>query len=185
MIDLFPKASGLPPSLLTLAEIKAALRIDHDGDDARLPGLALAAQQAVESRASVMLTEREMVARADVWDNWRLWVGPVTAVVVGYTDEAGGEQTLDPAAYSLIDDCGPTVVRLANGFSAPAMLAGSRITITATVGYAPGECPADMRGVVEMLAARLYDSPEMVVDDQAARAIDWLIAPFRIGRNIG
>lgn len=132
---------------LTLEAAKRHLSIDASDDsfDALIGEDYLPAARAhVESITGSKLVEQVLSAQAASWaDLARLPFGPVQSITsITYTDTAGDAQTLDAADYELWNDGMDAEVRASYGVTFPAIRAGSRITLTATVGYEspPAEC---------------------------------------------
>lgn len=89
---------------VTLSEAKLHLRVDHSADDTLITALIVAAREQAEHKTGrVLVTQTwEQVLDAFPADEMRLDVPPVQSITsVKYLDEAGDEQTLDGAAYSL------------------------------------------------------------------------------------
>ncbi len=168
-----------PPAAepVSVAELKARLRVTHDAEDDLIAALIPAARQRVESELGLALqptgfsetfdpyVERVALSRAP-----RVAVG---AVSVG--DGAGGWTALDPAAWRLSADDRPTRVQ------APSVVCGlcaGALRVDYTAGFA--DCPAALKEAVLALAVEAYERRGDPAPTLAAAAA-WL-APFRRGR---
>jgi len=89
---------------LTLAEIKADLRIDHNNDDATLQRTMVEAQEWLERRLQLRLMTQTWQLTVDTFPaaEMNLPFGPVQSVTsVKYDDPDGAEQTLAADQYIL------------------------------------------------------------------------------------
>ena len=99
-----------PAPAAALAEVKAYLRIGHDGEDALLAGLIGAAGEACEAFTRRALMVRELIETLPGTGAWtRLGAAPVMAI----TAVAAGDVPLAPGDYAVdIDSAGEGWVRL-------------------------------------------------------------------------
>lgn len=147
---------------VSLAEVKAHLRIDADDEDALLVSIVEAATGQIEARlgrALVTRTVRQTFRRFS--PVLRLAASPVQSVTsVVYLDAAGVERTVAASAYRVegIGDAA-TIVPVT---SWPAT--GSEpdaVGVTYVVGLGDADdVPAEIRSAVRMLAGGLYENRE-------------------------
>lgn len=122
---------------VSLTQIKAQLRVDSSDEDALIERLGKAARDHVEMYCGVRFASRtSVVMRCDGFDDFaRLPEAPVSSVAVTYVDTDGATQTLATSVYELRADGLESALVLKYGQSWPAIRLGSRITVTATIGY--------------------------------------------------
>jgi len=136
-------APGTEP--VTPAQAKAQCRIlsSDTSFDTEITRLITAARSFVEAYCGVRFAQRTGIAlKCDSFADFaRLPEAPVSAVAVTYVDTDGATQTLATTVYELRGDELETAVVLKYGQAWPAIQAGSRITATATLGYATAPEP--------------------------------------------
>lgn len=148
---------------VAVATAKQHCRVDTADEDAMFAIYVAAARDMVEKACNVRFAQRTSVAlRCDSFDDFTaLPEAPVSAVAISYTDTAGVAQTLPGSVYELRnDDLSPSVV-LKYGQTWPATQSGSRITVTATIGYSSP--PAAVRAAMLLTIGHLYENRESIV----------------------
>lgn len=105
----------------------------------------------------------------------RLPAAPLRAIsAISYVDPAGAPQTLGGSVYEAhLDGLMPSIA-LAYGAAWPAIRPGSRITVTATAGYAtPAAVPGDMLMALILLVAgsNLMGGRDMLVRTEATEGV--------------
>lgn len=175
---------------LTVAEVKAALRIDHDHEDGLLSSLIVTAREYVES-----VTCRQLILAT-----YNLYIDsfppvivlprpPVTAVsLIVYYDAANTLRSLSAPSqfeYSGLDE--PCSIVPVYGFSWPATYPRQYaviVTYTAGYGASGASVPEPIRRAMLLLIGHWYEHREEVVDGgTVARmdvAADALLAPYRM-----
>jgi uncharacterized phiE125 gp8 family phage protein len=158
-------ASILAPATepVTLAQAKSHLRVDHSDDDTLIAGLIKAARAHLEAACAVRLSARTGVTfKCDGFADFaRLPEAPLTAVTsIVYFDQTGTSQTLSSTVYELRSDGLDASIVLKPDQSWPAVQVGSRITVTATVGYQTA--PEDLSHALLLLVGHLYESRSAV-----------------------
>lgn len=186
-----------PPAAepVSLAEVKAHLRVDLPDEDALISALAVAARQAVEARGGLALiaqawrfaldappeVEFAPFGAAGVGDI-ALPLSPVASIdAVSVVDIAGVAAPVDPALYETA--VGATGrVRALSPWPAPGHKLDG-VTVDFTAGYADAaSVPDALKQAVLLLAAHFYENRERA---QAERiysipdAVDALVAPYR------
>lgn len=188
LIRLVPPAD-LP---VTLEEAKDHLRVDFDDDDAVLTRLISVATARLDGREG-------MLGRCLMPQVWHLGLPaflpeiplplpPLISIdAVGYVDQAGATQTLDPSAYQVVGvgDADMARLRPAYGTSWPSTRAVSdAVTIDFTAGYQPealspplapsAAVPERLRQAILMLVGTLYD-------DSRTTTVETKVAPLPFG----
>lgn len=123
---------------ISLADAKKHVRSEHHADDdAYLGSLIASARDHVERYTGTFVAARPVTMRCDGFcDFTHVPLAPVQGVAVTYIDTDGAEQTLADTVYELRNDDLRTEIVLKYGQNWPAIQLGSRITVTADVGYA-------------------------------------------------
>lgn len=145
--------------LVTIAEARQQARTDpDDGHDAELVRLITVARNHTEKYCGIRIGAQTIVARCDSFgDMARLPEAPVTSITsIGYVDVHGNDQTLAGTVFELRSDELEAAVVLKVGQSWPAIQPGSRITLTAVVGYTSAP-PAVHHAMLERIAALFRD----------------------------
>ena len=160
-----------PP--ITLAEVKAQARVEHDDEDLLLQHYVDAATAWLDGPAGIL-------GRCLVTQTWRAEFNAVTGPIrlpfpdtvidsAVFTDAEGGELI---HAFELQDQ--RLLLRPVSGFGRPA-------AITFTAGYgAPTDVPAAIRQAMLLLVTQWYEHRQVTGTGTALPfAVDALLAPFR------
>ncbi|HYE49584.1 MAG TPA: head-tail connector protein [Azospirillaceae bacterium] len=147
---------------ITTAEAKAHLRVDGAAEDSLIAGLVAAARAHAEAYCGARLATQTVAMKCDGFaDLGRLPEAPVQSVAsVTYVDTSGDTQTLATSVYELRSDGLEAALVLKYGQAWPATRMGSRITVTAVVGYAT--LPKDIRHALLLLIGHWYVAREAV-----------------------
>lgn len=176
-----------PPEILpvSLAEAKAALRVDDDASDPLITGMIRAATAHLDGWTGILgqcLVEQEWRQDFDCFSRrLKLPLGPVIEITgVTWRDAAEVETTVDEASYALrVDSGGRWQVRFADAFSLSSSLAeDAGLSVTFVAGYAnipevpaDGDTPAvpaqstvpdDLKTAILLHVAHLYENREAV-----------------------
>lgn len=175
-----------PPAAdpVTLAEVKAHLRVSGADEDMLIQTYISAAVSALDGWSGILgrciVTQTWAQSFSEFPDDnyLRLPFPDVQSVTVTY--QLAGEQTLAGSNYTLAqDDAGSRVV-LANGASWPDTdERPDAVTVQMVVGYgAANDVPAALRLAILIHVAQMYDH-RSVGGDGAPMAYSALIAPYR------
>jgi len=126
--------------LISLADAKLALRVDHDADDLLIVQLIEAATWEAQTHAARAFVTQTLELPLDAWPAdgvVRLWWPPVQSVVsVKYYDADNVEQSVNSADYIAIVDVQPAIVVPARNKAWPTSLRDySPIRIRYIAGY--------------------------------------------------
>jgi uncharacterized phiE125 gp8 family phage protein len=132
-----PKVTTPATEPVLVAEAKRQCNVLHDDDDALFGALIAAARDHVERYCGTPLATQTVEMKCDAFcDLRRLSLAPAQSVSsISYIDTAGDEQTLPAASYEERFDGLEAAVVPAYGQRWPTTRPGSRITLTAVVGY--------------------------------------------------
>lgn len=192
LYDLKPVRTVAPAGpILTLAEAKAHLRVDHDDDDALITAIVQAATDHVDGYAGILgraLVSQTWRMNIECWPaRIRLPLAPVSAITsVKYYDTANAQQTLDGSNYALLDDAlSPLIVWTGTASLPPIFDREDAIEVLFVAGYggAASDVPQPIRHAALLLAGNLYESRETFVVGETVATLPFaamsLLAPFR------
>ncbi len=171
---------------VTLADLKAWLRLDGGDEDDLLVALLTAARLAVEEASGRRLVTQDWRLVRDAWPPDGVLIlplAPVQAVtVVRVRDAAGGAMVLPPSAWLLDAANDPPRLLLVGSPPVPGRRLGG-IEVDVTAGYGPpAAVPEPLRMAVRLTAARLFEHRGDGQDETGAAvppAAAALIAPSR------
>lgn len=174
---------------VTLAEAKAACRVDFDDDDAVITGLIAAAVDHLDGHAGV-LGGRALVTQT--WqqdfphpcDPLRLAIWPVASVTsVTYYDADNASQTLASSVYQLFADARGNYLGLKPDQDWPSVYdRRDALRVTYVAGAAVNAVPPAAKTAILMLVAHWYANREAVADGAKAsvpHGFDMLVKPLR------
>jgi uncharacterized phiE125 gp8 family phage protein len=171
---------------VTLADMKAHLRLDTSDEDDLVTALISAARLQVESRTR----------RALITQTWRLWLdrwpthtvlslklAPLRAVTAARVFNQAGVATPVPTSAFQVLGGAPGRI-LFTSVPAPGRAAGGiEIDVEAGYGPMPADVPADLRQSVRLLAAFWFENRALLPGGTAEAlpaGLDALLAPFRL-----
>lgn len=166
-----PKVTTPPTEPVLVSEAKRQCNVLHDDDDGLFAALISAARDHVERYCGTPLATQTVEVKCDAFcDLRRLSVAPAQSVTsISYVDTAGDEQTLPEPSFEERFDGLEAAVVPAYGQHWPATQPGSRITLTAVVGYEA--IPPAIKHAMLLWIAEAYlnrenaETPEWMVFD--------------------
>ena len=189
--------STAPSALLTTAEAKAHLRVDHNDDDTYIDGLVSAAAAVLDGPngmvGKALATQQWTLTRAPLYGAEILWLPVVpfgSVVSIAYYDADNVQQTLatDEAIAAVFSTAGSEDWGQVSPVTAwPAMYArADALTIVFSAGYGnPADVPANLLHAAKMLIGHWYENRETVVVGTIASelpmAVRALVDIHRIG----
>lgn len=181
-----------PPSAepISLAELKAHLRVDGDDEDALLAGLIRTAREHLERTAGLALISQDWRLYLDHWPETgvvEIGRGPVLSVgAVRAFDELGEESEISLAGHLLDGVRRPARLWLRERPAARQAINGVEIDFTAGFGEAGQDVPDVLKRAMLVHAAHMYEFRGAVpVELQPAgmpEGYDRLIAPHLMRR---
>lgn len=169
---------------VSLADMKAHLRLETDDENALVADLTASARVLVERRTRLLLISQSWRLTLDRWGETRrvpLPFGPVLAVTaVRVRPASGPPAALDPALYRLDGSRDPT--RLVVDATAPepgVAAAGLEIDATCGFGTDPASVPAPLRLAIRRLAAFWFERRGDGREAAMPPDVDALLAPYR------
>ncbi len=177
----------IPPTEepVSLAAMKAYLRIGHDGEDDLITDLIASARARLETESGLALVTRTIRQTYLSWPETLLTSGlilrPGPAIFledVRRVDEDSIETTLTPD-FRIQD--GRLCLRALSAL--PSLLDGGHVEITFTAGFgAPETVPSDLQLAVKILTSRIYyvrDRNPGADDISIPPDVQRLISPYR------
>jgi len=185
----------VPPaqSLLTLADVKAHMRVDHADEDALISGYINAATARLDGLSGILgralLTQTWTVEFPAFGKRLDIPLCPVQSATIQYYDSTNALQTLSSSVYAVLTDgLGPYVSLKYNQQWPQTYTRDDAVKITFVAGYGdtPASVPASIRIAMFLLVAHWYDNRSAVSVDKAASefpfAVSAQLAPFiRVG----
>ncbi|MCK9542479.1 MAG: head-tail connector protein [Novosphingobium sp.] len=157
---------------VTLAEVKAHIRVDHDAEDTAIADMILAATQRLDGRDGLLgcclITQSWTLTLNTFRTEIAIPLPPCQSIdALTYVDPDGVTQTLDAGAYQAfgLGSADGAKVRPAFGTSWPAIRSQPEavaITFTAGFGDDPGDVPEPIRTAIKMRVGHLYEHRESV-----------------------
>lgn len=153
-------APGTEPVTDAQAKEQCGVGSSDTAFNAKITRLITVARSHVEAYCGVRFGSRSSVAKCDSFDDMaRLPDSPVTTVTsVTYIDTEGATQTLAASVYELRADGIEAAIVLKPSQSWPAIQPGSRITLTAVVGYGAAPYATIPEGVVHAMLLWIADN---------------------------
>jgi uncharacterized phiE125 gp8 family phage protein len=181
-----------PPAAepVSLAELKAFLKVDGTDEDALIGSVATAARAHLETLTAKAFVTQGWRIRRDAWaPHGRLTfpIGPVRSLDAVTVTGSAGEVSLPLDPFRLDGDgLPPRLSWTPSAVPQPSVpLAGIAIDVTAGYG-APDDVPPPLRQAVRLLAAHWFENRTLVtLGHEVAvmpRTVDALIAPFLVRR---
>lgn len=157
----YPPATTVAAVSEPLAVADATEQVKADAGDAAdqayILALTKAARSHVEAYCGTPLASRTITVKCDAFTDFSAFpIAPLTSVSsIAYLDGAGANQTLSTDVYEVRTDGLTASIVLKSGQSWPTIQSGSRITVTAVVGYST--IPESIVHALKLLVADWYD----------------------------
>ena len=171
-------------SVITVADLKSHLRVDHSDEDTLIEAYRDAAIKWIEDYCNTRLGDVTAVGYLDYFKPSRFPIGPITAISsVTYLDTSNTTQTLDTAKYWY--DIKTNAARITFD-QVPDTYddAYHRVQINMTLGYAEADVPAPMLTAIRWMVAHLYEQRQPVATGTTAIELPIglyaILNPYRI-----
>ena len=176
-------ATPASDKIVTDAEAKAHLRVDHEDENSLIGALRDAACNHVELYCGVRFNTQTLTLKCDAFSDFaRLPEGPIASISsISYLDTDGASQTLAGTVYELRANGYESAIVLKYNQAWPFIRPGSQITVTAVAGAAAA--PADVKAATLLLIGHLYQNREAAAEALAVlpMGVDALLANHRRG----
>lgn len=177
--------TAAPDPLLTLAEAKDHLEIDHTDKDALITSLVAAASQMIDGydgmTGKAINTQTIKVSyRNAPGDHIDLQVFPVRALqAVSYFDETNTQQTINVNQFTLVSNEDYAWLEPIDGFTYPTLFdRADAISFTLQCGFA--ETPEPIKHAARLMVAHWFENRE-AASEKSVKSIDWAVDAL-IGR---
>ncbi|WP_234188671.1 head-tail connector protein [Shinella sp. NM-101] len=185
-------AELLPPAVepVTLAEVKAHLRLDTDDEDALLSALVRTARQYMEAETGLCLIVRLLRLYLDDWPEGRVIQiarGPVQAIeMLTVYDDFGAPVDVNAAGYVLDGAARPARLILPERPATARAMNGIEIDFTAGFGESGADVPDTLKRALLLHVAAMFElRGVLAVEDQPGavpEGYDRLVSPYRLRR---
>lgn len=179
------KITGTPVlnDIITVADLKAFLRVDHSDEDTYITALRQAAISTVEMMTDSRLGDVSAVGYMDYWHPVRVPIGPVQSITsITYLSASNTTETLGASYYYYDLQSQPARIH----FVSPPDLytdALHRVQINMVVGHPEASVPSPLLQAVRLIVGHLYENRiEEVTGTITTRlkvGIDALVSPYR------
>lgn len=181
-----------PPAVepVTLAEVKAHLRLETNDEDGLLGGLVRAARVHLETETGLCLILRALRLYLDDWPDGRVIQiarGPVQTIeTVTVYDALGAPVELDVAGYVLDGTARPARLVLPVRQASERAINGIEIDFAAGFGESGADVPDTLKRALLLHVATMYELRGVLSLDEQPGAMpqgyDRLVAPYRLRR---
>lgn len=158
--------------VLTLAEAKMHLRVDHDYSDAEISAWIAAATSMIDgpNGIGVALISQTWRQSLDTFPakGIEIRLGPVSAISsITYADTANVTQTLAPTSYAFDLDTYPVTIKPAYGKTWPDIYdkpGAIKVNFVAGYGLSAATVPASLKAAIKLLIGHWYANREAAGD---------------------
>lgn len=182
-LEFYPvrQAQVTPTGLLSLADAKAHLKVEHSDEDDLITALIETALDAIENMTGQLLGSTDCHLLADAWHSQAFTFGPITRIdAVKYYDETNTLVELNATHYWA--DIQSTPARIT--FSAPPSVYTDRhqaIRIECVAGHS--SLPKPLRQAALLLVGHYYENRQLTSSlkvNDVPMAVEFLVNPFRL-----
>jgi len=169
-------------SVITVADLKAHLRVDHSDEDTLITSLRGAAISWIEDYCNTRLGDVTAVGYIDHFYNARFPIGPVNSISsVTYKDAAGDTQTLATTKYWYDIKTKSARITFDN---VPDLYDDTfhAVQINMNIGYAEADVPEPILHAIRLLVGHLYENRQQVSRTNVYElplGIHSLVSPYR------
>jgi uncharacterized phiE125 gp8 family phage protein len=169
-------------AVISVADLKEHLRVDHSDEDTLIEAYRDAAIKWVEDYCNTRLGDVTAVYHMDAFHTTTIPVAPVSAISsVTYLDQAGDSQTLGTGYYWFDLKRQPARITFDN---APDVFDDTynAVQVNMTIGYAEASIPTPIVHAVRLMAANLYEQRQPVTHSQmyeVPMGLHSILSPYR------
>lgn len=169
-------------SIITVAQLKEHLRVDHTDEDTLIEALRDAAIAWIEDVCNTRLGDVSAVGYIDYFYNVRFPIGPINSIAsVTYLDTANATQTLPAAKYWFDIKTKSARITFDN---TPDLYDDTfnAVQVNMTVGYAEADIPQPLVHAIRLLVGHLYENRQTVTGfkmHELPLGIYSIISPYR------
>lgn len=141
---------------VTLAQAKTQCGVSTSDHDTQINALISAARAEIENYCGIKLVTQTVAVKCDSFDDLcRIPVAPLQSVSsLQYVDTAGDTQTVTSSVYEVRNEGLSPAIILGYNQNWPAVRLGSRLTLTAVVGYE--DVPADIQQAALLMIGQQF-----------------------------
>jgi len=176
--------------LLTIADAKAHLRVDHADEDVIISGLIDAAHAHIDGYGGTLgralITQTWTVDFSTFLNRMDIPLAPVQSATIQYYDSTNTQQTLATSVYAVLTDgLGPYIALKYNQQWPQTYARDDAVKVTFVAGYGAtaASVPAAIRAAMLLLIAHWYDNRSTLsIGESVAElplSVSALLAPFR------
>lgn len=170
-------------SVISVADLKTHLRVDHSDEDALIELYRDAAIAWVEDYCNTRLGDVTAVLHMDAFYTCQIPVAPVSAISsVTYLDQSGDSQTLGTSYWWADLKRQPARITFEN---APDLFDDTynAVQVNMTIGYAEASIPKPLVHAVRLMVAQLYEMRQPVQASQTYEVplgLHSILSPYRV-----
>jgi len=185
MIPIFIDGPAVEP--VSLAEMKAYLRVDDDGQDELIAGLVKAARLTVEAASRRILVEQRWRVVLDRWPHDGTILLPLSPLIavegITVTDAEGNAVALPAGAYETDALSDPPRIAVSGAPEPGRARNGISIALRVGFGTTPDSVPASLRLAIRILVAHWFENRGDMTGEQILPPEAFaLVAPFQRAR---
>lgn len=176
-------------SIITVAQLKENLRVDHTDEDTLIEALRDAAISWIEDYCNTRLGDVTAVGYLDSFHGQRFPVGPVNSISsVTYLDTANATATLAASKYWYDIKTKASRITFTN---VPSTYddAFNRVQINMNLGYTEATIPQPIIQAIRLMVGHLYENRQEVVQGgnvprELPMGMHALLSPYRIVTSV-
>ena len=170
-------------AVISVADLKEHLRVDHSDEDTLIEAYRDAAIKWVEDYCNTRLGDVTAVYHMDAFHTTTIPVAPVSAISsVTYLDQAGDSQTLGTSYYWFDLKRQPARITFDN---APDVFDDTynAVQVNMTIGYAEASIPKPLIHGIRLMVAQLYEMRQPVTGSttyEVPLGLHSIMSPYRV-----
>jgi uncharacterized phiE125 gp8 family phage protein len=172
-------------SIVSTADLKTFLRVDHSDEDTLIEALRSAAIEYVQNYCNLQLGDLPAVMYLDNFEGmFEVPIGPVASIIsITYNPTASTTSTLPTNQYYADLKRKPARISIVSPPSVYEYISNG-VQVNMTLGYAEGSIPDGLLHAVKLLVAHYYENRNIVVvgtiSSEVPNLIHSLLNPYRV-----